>query len=340
MTKKQEDLQRIQENPRLLDMHDQFTDKYAEKEDYEDADTTFWTRLMYVALHLVIAAGTVWGVYSLPLVRMEQVVMTTLASGIALALEWFKGSYMERYFIAKLKTENLKISREIRVANQKRERLNFKILMVFWFISIGVFSTAGIFVAQKQFGTAPDKVYDTTLQTAFTAATAALTQASKQGAGSGTLRNLTQKVETARISWENHKSDVEAEYALFKSDHEDEVFKYGLLAFIFCFALELALFAARRFHETNQYKMSHSVNELFANTGIDTGNSDNSHNKSANSDKKGANSDNSNANSANSERLAALEKEKNLLADNFNVLMIQNRDLKTTIVALEKLLVK
>lgn len=248
------------DNPKYLQMADDFADKYRDKEDHEESDVTVWTRLLYAALHLAIIIGTVSIVSNIAgLSRVETIAFNIVAVVIALTLEYFKGLYMERYFIAELKSVDANLLKVVRVKANKSKALNIKILGVFWLISAGLFCTSGYFYAKKNAATGITKSYDTHIETAFVNANAAVANAVKEQSGSKTVRDLTSKLDKARSEWTAEKAAVDAANVSTDAGNSEERWNYGLIAIAACILLEFFLFAARRFHETLQYKISSSL---------------------------------------------------------------------------------
>ncbi len=250
------------DDPKYLELSDTLNDKYAEKEAFEESDITKWTRLLYLVPHVLIAGGTIGLIQFINVSKVEKIFLTVFIAALALALEWFKGVYMERYFIANLKTQDVEQPRETRQFNQKKKGVNFKILAFFWAISALIFCFTGSQLAKKVYGTAEKISYDASIENSLVVATNALNKATKESAGSGTLRNLSEKLENARNAWSTHKKEIAQKNATIVTYHDDDIFNYSVMAFSLCLILEIGLFAARGFHETKQYEIHKSLNGI------------------------------------------------------------------------------
>ena len=248
------------ENPKYLEMMDTYADKYADKAAYEEADITVWTRIMYVAIHAVIVLGTI----ALPqfitsISKGERIALTCFVAAIALCLEWFKGTYMERYFIAKMLSLNVMLGKDRRQMYHRKMNLNFKILAFFWFVSVALFCTTGVFYAKKYFVSGVELQADTSVKAALDASIASLNKSTAENAGSKALRQLNNSVAAAQTAWTTEQSRVDRVNATIKTDSEGDQWNYGIMALLCCILLELGLFAARGFHEKKQYEIACSL---------------------------------------------------------------------------------
>jgi hypothetical protein len=248
------------ENPRILEMMDTYADKYADKAAYEEADITVWTRIMYVAIHAVIVLGTI----ALPqfitsISKGERIALSCLIGAIALCLEWFKGTYMERYFVAKMLSLNSDFGKDRRQMYLKKMRLNFKILAFFWVVSVSLFCTTGVFYAKKYFVSGAELQAEQSIKAALDASIASLNKSTSENAGSKALRELNNSVAKAQTAWTAEQSRVDRVNATIKTDSEGDQWNYGILALLCCIFLELGLFAARGFHEKKQYEIAMSL---------------------------------------------------------------------------------
>jgi hypothetical protein len=249
------------ENPKYLRMQEELNEKFREKGEHEESDVTGWSGTLVFVLHAIIAMITVSIVLFLDLSKVEKVAFGVVLAVGAVCLESFKSRYMERYFVAFLKSIDLKQTPLVRKSNDKKAQTNKTILIAFWTVSVIIFTISGIKYAAIASGKAEVIGYDTSLKNVLETKTKALNAAQKDGVGAKTLRLLTEDLQRASQDWQRHTAAIDAKNGTLADEHENHTWFYGLGAIFLCAFLEVGLFFMRQFHERTQYKIATSVND-------------------------------------------------------------------------------
>jgi hypothetical protein len=256
-------------DPRHLQMAEKYQEKFSDKEAYEESDITGWSGVGVFCLHAIIALGSVMAIYYLNISKAEKAILSCFVVVLAGVLEYFKSVYMERFFISKLKSLNVKLSKDTRLMHQKKMGVAKTILMCFWGASVVIFMAGGIQYATNNMGNVEKLEYDQSLKASLNAKTKALESARLNGAGSGRLRQLAEDQTIASTAWQNHKTQVETRQAALNTDGESSTWTWGLIALVICAGLECGLFFLRGFHEGEQYKIALSLMEDGADVPLD-----------------------------------------------------------------------
>lgn len=220
-----------------------------------ERDITFFTRILYVLLHVASGLGAISSLYFIHFnSKIEQLVSVLISVSLIGLNEYFKGKKMEYYASLKILSTDEDKSLEERERADDDISKAFFLVLGFWTFSIFAVGFSGyIFGSQKVEHRFTAENYDETLRNSANAGISAVNNAIAQGAGSKTIQSLKSDMTASVQVWRTHKERVDSDNKRNKSDNEDEALIMGLIYILIGVALEFVLYIARMWHESEEY---------------------------------------------------------------------------------------
>lgn len=248
----------IADERRIRQLNEKFKIKGA-----HERDITFFTRLLYITLHIGSGIGAISSLYLISFNSKIEQLISFLVCGLLIVLnEFFKGKKMEYFTSMKIMSmdEDLPLN-EREKAHDETPKAGL-LVTVFWLVSILAVGFSGyLFGSQKVEHRFTAENYDETLRNSAETAILATQNAIQQQTSAANIKRLQAAQVASVLVWQTHKERVDAENKRNKTNNEDEALVMGLVYVLIAISIEFLLFVSRLWHEREQYAVLKSRNK-------------------------------------------------------------------------------
>jgi hypothetical protein len=233
---------------KVMDRYESLSEKYRLRT-ADEKNPTVLSGIVVFALHALSFVTAAAAVLFIEGHIIERVLIGLICITVLVAVEWSKSHYSDEYFTAKYFSEDLANGVNEKNAAYADSKVSFKLLVVFWVLSLSSTIISTVYVASKK-AYVPMR-YDINIEDRMVSA-------------QNTLKTFTGRVkldeqgknqrayDSAFKLWQKHKDEID-------SQNSGNQLLYGFIGLLIAALVEIGIYYARQWHEKMQYEVFASL---------------------------------------------------------------------------------